>query len=192
MEFCSYDNIFQDTDLPVSRPRASNRPRGDARSVNNARGSPTHQRVGVLFPQGLASRGMELCSSRAGFAYPADAAWGGTFWRLLGSLFSLLGSSRAFLGLFLGLSWFCLRFCCNCWSIFEGLGKVWGGFREGLGRVSSTFFRTFIVHFDFAKTCSRPIKTVSGSTYRQTWRPAKVRKMPQRRPRNRCKQGLVT
>ena len=30
---------FPDTDLTVSRPRASNRPRRDARSVNNARGS---------------------------------------------------------------------------------------------------------------------------------------------------------
>ena len=31
---------FQDTDVPVSRPRASNRPRRDARSVNNPRGFP--------------------------------------------------------------------------------------------------------------------------------------------------------
>ena len=75
---------FRDTDVPVSRPRASNRPRRDARSVNNAPGPlradrrpdlpwPPHQILpssALLFGRRLLRRGPSRQCSFPTFSPP--------------------------------------------------------------------------------------------------------------------------
>ena len=129
----------------INLPLASDRPRRDARSVNNTRGSSPAWLNGVLQIRisffSLLGRAE---GSRVGFRVPSrplGGSHGGPFfrsWATFFQFFSMLFRHRIFI---IVLHCFFIVFF-DFGSIFGGLGMVLGGFWEGFFDDLSHYHRT--------------------------------------------------